>query len=96
MHCNYCDIRYDVIGRVESLEDDLEYIAEVNNFKSDLYRVKDDLHVHPAFKRKINIKENTEKVKRYFMQLNTTQLSNIYHMYKIDFEMFGYSTESYH
>ena len=93
IHCEYCDIRYDIIGRVESLKDDLEYIAEINNFKSDLYRIKDDLHVHPTFKRKISVKE---KIKRYFMQLNGTQVHNIYHMYKIDFEMFGYSNVSYH
>ena len=96
IHCNYCDIRYDIIGRVESLKDDLEYIAEINNFKSDLYRIKDDLHVHPTFKREIGIKGKTEKIKRYFMQLNSTQVHNIYRMYKIDFEMFGYSTEPYH
>ena len=69
MHCDYCDIRYDIIGRVETLEDDLEYIAEVNDFKSDLYRIKDDLHVHPTFKRKIGITEETEKIKRYLMQV---------------------------
>ena len=93
MHCNYCDIRYDIIGRVETLEDDLEYIAEVNHFKSDLDRIKDDLHVHPTFKKKVDV---TEKIKRYFMQLNSTQAYNIYRMYKIDFEMFGYSAESFH
>ena len=38
----------------------------------------------------------TEKTKSYFKQLTTTQLKNIYHMYKIDFEMFGYSPEPYH
>ena len=96
IHCNYCDIRYDIIGRVETLEDDLEYIAEVNNFKSDLHRIKDELHVHQTFKREIGINEKTDKIKRYFMQLNSTQVNNIYRMYKIDFEMFGYSTEPYH
>ena len=96
IHCNYCNIRYDIIGRVETLEDDLEYIADVNNFKSHLYRIKDGLHVHPTFKKKIGIKETAEKIKHYFMQLNATQVYKIYHMYRIDFEMFGYSTEPYH
>ena len=72
MHCDYCDIRYDIIGRVETLEDDLEYIAEVfvilmNYFKLD--RIKDGLHVHETFKRKIGITEETEKIKRYLMQV---------------------------
>ena len=27
MHCDYCEIKYDIIGRTESFEDDLAYIA---------------------------------------------------------------------
>ena len=42
------------------------------------------------------MKEKAEKTKRYFMQLNTKQRNDIYNMYKIDFEMFGYSPEPYH
>ena len=52
--------------------------------------------LHPTFKRKSGIKEPAEKIKHYFMQLNATQVHNIYHLYKIDFELFGYSTEPYH
>ena len=107
MHCDYCDIRYDIIGRVENLEKDLEYIAMVNNFTSDLYSLKDDLHMHPSgtkrFERpsenetKMNVMSGKmEKTKRYFMLLNTTQVSNLYRMYEIDFEIFGYSSEPYH
>ena len=44
----------------------------------------------------IKKKEKIEKTKSYFMQLNTKQKKNIYRMYKIDFEMFGYSPEPYH
>ena len=107
MHCDYCDIRYDIIGRVENLEKDLEYIAMVNNFTSDLLSLKNDLHMHPSgakrFERptasvlKPNVmKGKMEKTKRYFMLLNTTQVGNLYRMYEIDFEIFGYSTEPYH
>ena len=107
MKCDYCHIRYDIIGRLEHLEDDLEYIAAVNNFTSDLHSLKDSLHMHPSgtetfempneyLIKKNGMKEKTEKTKSYFMQLNTKQRKNIYHMYKIDFEMFGYSPEPYH
>ena len=107
IHCEYCDIRYDIIGRVENLDYDLEYIAMINDFTSDLYPIKDDLHVHRSgtkrfekptetFIRNNGIKEKIEKTKSYFKLLNSTQMNNIYHMYKIDFEMFGYSTKPYH
>ena len=107
MHCDYCDIRYDIIGRVENLENDLKYIAWKNNFTSDLVSLKDDLHVHPSgtmrfgkpsekISKNWNKNEKIEKTKRYFMLLNTSQLDRLYSMYQIDFEMFGYSAEQYH
>ena len=107
MHCNYCDIRYDIIGRVENLENDFKYIAMKNNFTSDLVFLNIDLHVHPSgtkrfvkppenVSRNSNSNEKIEKTKKYFMLLNTSQLDGLYRMYQIDFEMFGYSAEPYH
>ena len=107
MHCDYCDIRYDIIGRVENLENDLKYIAFKNNFTSSLISLKDDLHMHPSgmkrfekppenISNKRNENEKTEKTKRYFRLLNSSQLDRLYSMYQIDFEMFGYSAEPYH
>ena len=40
--------------------------------------------------------DKIKKVKNYFMQLSIKQKKNIYHLYEIDFEMFGYSPEPYH
>ena len=36
-----------------------------------------------------------EKTKRYFKMLNASQLTKLYQMYEVDFEMFGYSAEPY-
>ena len=107
MHCDYCDIRYDIIGRVENLENDLKYIAFYNNFSSDLKSLKGDLHIHPSgtkrfekptknISRKTYAKGKIEKTKSYFMLLNTTQIDNLYRMYQIDFEIFDYAAEQYH
>ena len=107
MHCNYCDVRYDIIGRIENLENDLKYIALKNNFTSDLTSLKDDLHVHPSGTKRFekppeNVLKKTDeqeklgKTKKYFALLNTTQLDSLYSMYQLDFEMFGYSVEPYH
>ena len=107
VHCKYCDIKYNMIGRLENLGKDLRYIASNNNFTSDLTSSKIDLHVHSSGAKRFEKppkdilemkreKEKIEKTKRYFMMLNSTQLENLYQMYKIDFEMFGYSFEPYH
>ena len=69
---DYCNIRYDIIGRLEHLEDELEYIAAVNNFTSDLHSVKDYLHMHASgtkmfeISKEYLIKENgmKEKIKK--------------------------------
>ena len=106
VHCEYCDIKYNMIGRVEHLENDLKYIAFRNNFTSALSSMNSKLHIHSSrgkrfekprmeVSKKKNEKEKMEKTKQYFKMLNSSQLSKLYQMYEIDFEMFGYSTEPY-
>ena len=107
MHCDYCEIKYDIVGRVESLEVDLKYIAHMNNFTSLLPEDENKYHVHPSGGDRFSpapdvtksdlMKERKkiEKVKRYFSLLNSTQLKDLYNMYQIDFEMFGYTEEPY-
>ena len=86
--CDYCHIEYDITGRLEQLEDDLEYIAAVNNFTSDMHYSKDYFHMHPSgtkpserpeknLIKENGMKEKAEKTKRYFMQLNTRQRKNM-------------------
>ena len=107
MHCNYCDIDYDIIGRVETLEDDLKYIAHLNNFTSSLPTEKEKLHVHPSGGKRFSptpnewknqtkfkdIKDN--KTMQYFSVLSPKQLKELYTMYQLDFEIFGYSIHPY-
>ena len=107
MHCDFCEINYDIIGRVESLEDDLMYIAHRNNFTHLLPEDKNKFHVHPSggnrfspapdlFKSDLMKKNRkTEKIIHYFSMLNSSQLKGLYSMYQIDFEIFGYTEEPY-
>ena len=105
VHCNYCDVKYDFIGRVESLENDIRFIAHSINMTSNL--TKFNLHLHPSGMKEsetsvnnlTNLKGATAKIdktKRYFEMLNPSQIKKLYIMYQNDFEMFGYSTEPYH
>ena len=94
--CDYCDIKYNFIGRVENFENDFSYVAKMTNIP--LHTLPDKLfHVHPSgsdrryfVPRKISKKEKNKKVIDYFGQLNDLQLQQLYDMYKVDFEMFGY------
>lgn len=107
MHCDYCDISYDIVGRVETLEDDLGYVAFQNNFTNFVLTDKKKLHFHRSGinrssrlddlnnGKRTAIEYNKNKTIRYFSLLNTTQLDGLYKMYQIDFEMFGYLVYPY-
>ena len=107
MHCDYCEINYDVIGRVETLEEDLKYIADINNFSSDLPTDKHKLHVHPSGTKRFSpspyveksnitdVKNKQDKTIKYFSLLSSMQLKRLYNMYELDFELFGYSQHLY-
>ena len=107
MHCDFCEINYDIVGRVETLEEDLKYIAHVNNFTSSLPNNERKFHVHPSgvkrFTATKNIQENMildskrkeEKTTKYFSMLTFNQLQALYHLYQIDFEIFGYLQHPY-
>jgi len=107
MHCDFCEINYDIIGRVESLEDDLNYVAYMNNFTTLLPKDKNKFHVNPSGgerfspapdNSKTDLMKNrnkTETVIRYFKLLNLSQLNGLYNMYQIDFEIFGYTEKPY-
>ena len=107
MHCDFCEINYDIVGRVETLEEHLKYIAHINNFTSFLPNDESKYHVHPSGIKRftspkdilnnnittLRIKE--EKITKYFSMLDLKQLDGLYNMYQIDFELFGYSEYPY-
>ena len=107
MHCDFCEINYDIIGRVESLEDDLNYIAHMNNFTTLLPEDRNKFHVHPSGGARFSPapdlsksdlmkkRKKTEKVIHYFRLLNSSQLNGLYSMYQLDFEIFGYTEKPY-
>ena len=107
LHCDFCEINYDIVGRVETMDEDLKYIAHVNNFTSSLPNNDGKFHVHPSgvkrFTSPKNVQENKlmrvytkkEKTIKYFSMLTFNQLQELYRMYQIDFEIFGYSQHPY-
>ena len=102
LNCNYCNINYDMIGRVETLNKDLEYISHIKrlqftasqNEKSkvnptgDNIIKKDDTKSEQTDKQKV-----TTEVKaiKYFATLSESQYEKLYQLFRLDFEIFGYS-----
>ena len=85
LHCHVCEMEYDIIGKMETIADDMEFIAE----RSGLAATNISLPWS-------NRRNSGDKVSlNYFRGLPVNQLMGLYRIYKLDFEMFGYKVEPY-
>ena len=86
MSCFYCDVKYDVIGRMETFSDDLKYIIMKNKLGDILLEDK-----------KVRTTGGSPKddALRYFSQLRKEQIRSLYEVYKMDFKLFGYNADEY-
>ena len=88
-HCDYCDIEYDVIGRMETFSEDVKYIFLKKNLEK-------DLPLNQAISSKNSAKSKTEEItNEYFNQLSKQQIDELYEFYRMDFELFGYEVKNY-
>ena len=84
--CDYCNIKYDVIGHLEDSLDDIMYIGTKQNLTTFLPELTKTNH---KSKNK-GEKSSLERIEHYMSQLTTQQRRTLYKLYKLDFELFGY------
>ena len=87
--CSFCDVDYDLIGRMETWSKDLNYIIRKKGLENVLAldNANETLHSTTG---------NTQKMtKSYFSQLTKKQGEDLYNMYHMDFEMFNYDPKTY-
>ena len=93
MHCNFCQIDYNVVGRIEKFEEYLDYIKQSTNLNLSV------IHMHPSGAHTISKKkqklDKKIKVRNYLSTLSSKQRTDLYNMFKIDFELFDYKEEEY-
>ena len=89
INCDYCDIKYDFIGRVETFEKDLDFVSQIANFEIESLP-PNALHYHPsgsderyAVPKKLSQEEKDTKVKNYF----EPSLSNL--TFQISFQIYS-------
>ena len=82
--CGYCDVPYDVIAKAENFYQDQEFIGRLANVTFQ----KIESHVSSGG-------STTELAHKYFSMLDNSTIKKLYKIYKVDFEMFGYSPESF-
>ena len=87
MQCFYCEMNYDVIGKVETFEEDFLYIVRRQNLTHHFPKSQTLRKFHPTYK----TLENVE----YFKQLSRGQVQQLYKMYELDFLLFNYDASNY-
>ena len=89
--CFHCAIPYNVIGRIETFQEDVQYIILKNNLEKIL-----DLKTTLQFSSKNSSKRDAQKAAlKYFSKLNANQIQRLYKAYKMDFELFDYDIDIY-
>lgn len=85
LHCHLCQVEYDVVGYMETLQEDMAFIAETTGLAST------NISLPWANKRSSGQQDSL----RYFRQVDLARTRGLYHIYRLDFEMFGYDVEPY-
>ena len=92
--CQHCYIPYTMIGRMETFDEDVQYIILKN-------RLEKELPISKAlqFKSKNSSlrgkEENKSITMQHFSQLKTQQIQKLYELYKMDFELFEYDIDAF-
>merc|ERR1711892_1054202 len=82
--CNYCaGPSYTVIGKMETMEQDILYIGQMAGIELKLEH-KNIGHGKGS---------SSELTRKYFSGLKKEVVMELFQLYKVDFEMFGYSIE---
>ena len=89
--CSYCDIHYDVIGLIEEFNDDFRYIISKQNVTQLLEKENVTLQSTP----KNGSESVAQKISKYFSMLEESVRLDLYNLYKIDFELFGYDASEF-
>ena len=74
---------------METWNDDINYIIRKRGLEKLFHLQKTDI-AHNASKR-----NTTEMTKEYFNTLSQKQKEDLYHMFRLDFEMFKYDPKMY-
>ena len=81
--CSPCDVDYDVIGKLETLDDDVKYILTLANLQ-DQVQFAEPASSSPTYSYKSNTLEN------YLESVPAPLIRNLYERYELDFKLFGY------
>uniref|UniRef100_A0ABI7Y814 Carbohydrate sulfotransferase n=1 Tax=Felis catus TaxID=9685 RepID=A0ABI7Y814_FELCA len=83
--CHPCHIRYDLVGKYETLEEDSNYVLRLAGVGSYLK--------FPTYAK--STRTTDEMTTEFFQNISSEHQTQLYEVYKLDFLMFNYSVPSY-
>ena len=91
--CLHCTIPYDVIGQLETFNEDLKYII----LKLGLQNILpiDNIDKWQKNKSDSEAKDKKKEVAKYLSQLTKAKLEELLNIYRLDLEMFSYDVSDY-
>ena len=91
--CMHCTIPYEVIGQVETFNEDFKYII----LKLGLQNILKIEEIETWKNNKSDYKKDKKKeISKYFSQLTKAKFEELWKIYRLDFEMFGYNVTNYY
>lgn len=84
--CTPCQVKFDVILKFETLEEDQRYLIE----KAGLTGI-----IKPEHRNTGKGKNTNDIIMNYYAQLTKSQVKGLYQLYKHDFEIFDYDPEEF-
>ena len=87
--CKHCHISYDVIGQMDTMNEDLRYIILKSNLQKVL-KLEDVLAIHVR-----STSHTHNETLEYFAKLSTKDVKTLYDIYKDDFDLFNFSPKVY-
>ena len=80
--CGLCHLHYDFIGKVETLQSDIDILSpQIPGFQPEMREL---------FRVKYNKNRKEETSKAYFTQLEQALILKLYQLYEDDFQLGGY------
>lgn len=77
--CEPCLVKYDFVGKYETLSSDANFILRKIGA------------TNLSFPQALGSSTTAKQLKKYFGNLPSSKISNLYNIYKLDFKMFSYS-----
>ena len=82
--CSLCSFDYTAVGKLENMQEDIHFIGQMAGVELE------SISTNPS-----SGGSTSELAREYFSQLDKDDVEKLYQLYKMDFEMFGYSPDLY-